>query len=82
MQMCADKAGGVTGRRGTPGLCWGTELEMRCDCDVHDSTASGTGDGLCISGGARNPSEVTSSCLWPCVCSSSKERLPELDLVP
>lgn len=29
-------------------------------CDVHGSTAAGTGDGLCIaiSGGARNPSEV------------------------
>lgn len=79
MQKCADKAGGVTGRRGTPGVCWGTEQR-------HDSTAAGTGDGLCIaiSGGARNPSEVMNVWLWVRVFllqGKATEVLPELGLV-
>lgn len=54
----------VTERRGNPGACWGTEQRQWC---VWQSTAAGTGNGLCIaiSGDAKNPYEVMRSYVWP-----------------
>lgn len=64
----------------------GGEGLLNRGCDVHDSTAAGTGDGLCaaISGAARNPSEVMD--VWPWVRvfflqGEATEVLPELELV-